>query len=119
MQCKYSPLHSICTSMAADQMLPSPQRPNRMGITCTKSVAMVAAAVHMLGTCAYTRYFYSRFTKNGLTFTPSQNALRRANPWVQDLGKHPSILAPPKVKIHKIAPWEQPPPWFGVSVLDC
>ena len=48
--------------------------------------------------------------------------LRRANPWVQDLCKHPSVLpypSPPKVKIHKMAPWEQPPPYFGVSLLDC
>ena len=39
--------------------------------------------------------------------------LRRANSWVQDLCKHPSILpypAPPKEKIHKMAPREQPPP---------
>ena len=25
-------------------------------------------------------------------------------------------LAPPRVKIHKMAPWEQPPPSFGVKV---
>ena len=39
--------------------------------------------------------------------------LIRANSWVQDLCKHPSILpclAPPKVKLHKMGPWEQPPP---------
>ena len=47
---------------------------------------------------------------------------RRANPWAQDLCKHPSVSpypAPPKVKMHKMAPWEQPPPQFGVSLLDC
>ena len=43
--------------------------------------------------------------------------LRRANPWVQvwvqDFCYHPSVwtyLVPLKVKIHKIAPWEQLPP---------
>ena len=44
-------------------------------------------------------------------------ALRRANPWVQDLCKCPSVLpypVPPKVKIHKMAPWEQAPPYFGL-----
>ena len=38
---------------------------------------------------------------------------KRANPWVQNLCKHPSVLpypAPPQVKIHKMAPWEHPAP---------
>ena len=48
--------------------------------------------------------------------------LRRANPWVQDLCKHASVLpypVPPKVNTHRMAPWEQPPPQLGVSLLDC
>ena len=39
--------------------------------------------------------------------------LRRAKPWVQDLRKNSFVLpylAPPKVKMHKMAPWKQPPP---------
>ena len=48
--------------------------------------------------------------------------LRRGGHSVQDLCKHPSVLpypSPPQVKMHKMAPWEQPPPWFGVPMLDC
>ena len=58
------------------------------------------------------RAFYSGITRNGSAVTPlTKCPLRRANPWVQDLCKHPSVvpyLAPPKKKIHKMAPWEQP-----------
>ena len=35
---------------------------------------------------------------------------RRANPWYKTCV---NIPAPPKVTIHNMAPWEQPPPWFG------
>ena len=27
------------------------------------------------------------------------------------------VLPYPEVKIHKMAPWEPPPPWFGVSSI--
>ena len=39
-----------------------------------------------------TRYFYGRFSRKALAFPTSQNApLRRANPWVPELYKHPSF----------------------------
>ena len=46
--------------------------------------------------------------------SPSQNAPSEGQTLgVQDLCKHPSVLPYPlplKVKIHKMAAWEQPPP---------
>ena len=46
--------------------------------------------------------------------------LNRANPWVLDLCKPRFILhyrAPPKVKIHRMAPWERPPPGLFARLL--
>ena len=50
----------------------------------------------------------------------TKQPLRRANPWVQDLCKHPSVLSylaspkeMPEVKIHKMAPWSNHHPSLG------
>ena len=73
-------------------------------------------------------YFYGGGTRNGLAVTPAENAFDRE----QTLGHKTCVNIPPpsldgqrtefiqrpvlpypvhpKVKIHKMAPWEQPPP---------
>ena len=55
-----------------------------------------------------THYFYSRFTQNGLAFTPHKMPPKESKP----LGTRPAdalpYLAPPKVIVQKMAPWDHP-----------
>ena len=73
--------------------------------------------------CALRATFTAGLPGMGWLLPPHKMPPKRANPWVQNLCKHPSILpypaypAPRKVKVHKMAPLEHPPFQSGLSIF--
>ena len=84
--------------------------PHRPCVLFTQTISVS----HALGEYLRCALLLRRICPEWVGFYPiTKCPLRRANPWVQDLCKHHSVFpyrVPPKAKIHKMAPWEEPPP---------